>query len=480
MSDRKSAENFDLVVVGTGFASSFFLHSYLQKAKSSRKILVLERGSYDSHQWQLKSRLSSSANYDGLFTNHNKSKGWHFSLGFGGGSKIWWGCTPRLLPIDFKLKSKYGVSKDWPITYDDLEKYYCAAEEIMSISGPDNSALFPRSAPYLQPPHLLSEPDKILQKAYPDRYFPQPAARARNGTRNRDSCCAAGVCDICPVDAKFTVLNEMDYIYRDPRVILSLNSEVIGIDTAGNSAVAVEYIKDGRREKAGGDLFVLGAGSIFNPSILFKSGLDSPMLGKNLNEQISKYVTVELNGVDNLQGSTSISGHGYMLYDGDHRSEYAACLFESYNVPHLNGLRMEKGKWLQRMRLKFIFEDLPSPQNHVKISDENPGLPETVYIDFSDYTKRSIDKLPERLNGLLKPLPVENIIISEKVNITDGHIMGTTVMGDDPETSVVDKHLMHHKIRNLLILGSGSFPTCSPANPALTISALSLWAADHL
>jgi len=480
MATQPTGNNFDLIVIGTGFASSFFLFSYLQKARSSERILVLERGKRDSLDWQLENRASSSLPCDSLFVNRNENKGWYFSPGYGGGSKIWWGCTPRNMPNDFRLKSKYGVGKDWPITYGDIEEYYCKAEEIMAVSGPDNTALFPRSKPYPQPPHLLSDPDKILQKAYPDRYFAQPCARAREGTKNRNICCAAGICHICPVDAKFTVLNELDYIYRDPRITLSLESEVKNLNINGDSAVSVEYTKNGKRDEACGDLFILGANSIFNPFLLLKSGLDHPMLGKNLNEQISKYVRVELDGVDNLQGSTSITGHGYMLYDGDHRSDYAACLIESYNVPQLNGLRAEKGKWRQRMFFKIIFEDLPSPRNHVKISDENPDLPETVYVDFSDYAKRSIDKLPECLDELLKPLPVEDIIISENVNFTDGHIMGTTVMGNDPETSVVDRYLKHHKIRNLLVLGSGSFPTCAPANPALTLSALALWAADHL
>ncbi len=480
MSAQTPGKGFDLIVVGTGFSSTFFLYSYLKKAKKSERILVLERGKYDSLDWQLENKSSASLDYDKLFINRNRDKGWYFAPGYGGGSKIWWGCTPRFLPNDFRLKSKYGVGKDWPINYDDIEEYYCRAEEIMAVSGPDNTAIFPRSRPYPQPPHLLSDPDKILQKAYPDRYFPQPCARAREGTKNRNICCAAGVCDICPVDAKFTILNELDYIYRDPRITLLLESEVKNLNINGDSAVSVEYMKNGVIEKAHGELFILGANSIFNPFILLKSGLDHPMLGRNLNEQISKYVRVELDGVDNLQGSTSITGHGYMLYDGDHRSEYAACLIESYNVPQLNGLRPEKGKWRQRMLLKIIFEDIPSPQNHVKICEKNPDFPETVYIDFSDYAKRSIAKLPERLDELLKPLPVEEIIINEKVNITDGHIMGTAVMGDDPQTSVVDKYLKHHKIRNLLVLGSGSYPTCAPANPALTLSALALWAADHL
>ena len=179
---------------------------------------------------------------------------------------------------------------------------------------------------------------------------------------------------------------------------------------------------------------------------------------------------VDIDGIDNLQGSTSITGQGLMLYDGDHRSEYAACMFESYNVAQLNGLRMEKGKWRQRMRFKFIFEDIPSVDNYVRISESDPELPETYYAGYSDYTRRSIERLPEILPKVFSPLPVESIVIADKVNFTDGHIMGTAVMGDDPETSVVDRYLKHHKIRNLLVLGSGSFPTCAPANPAMTLS----------
>ena len=59
-------------------------------------------------------------------------------------------------------------------------------------------------------------------------------------------------------------------------------------------------------------------------------------------------------------------------------------------------------------------------------------------------------------------------------------IQGTVVMGADPATSIVDGHLVHHQYRNLLVLGASAFPTASPAYPTLTVSALSLWAADHL
>ncbi len=76
-------------------------------------------------------------------------------------------------------------------------------------------------------------------------------------------------------------------------------------------------------------------------------------------------------------------------------------------------------------------------------------------------------------------LPVEDAIVKYGTG-TEGHIQGTTPMGDDPGASVVDRHLVHHRVRNLLVLGSSTFPTCPPANPTLTIAALSLWSARQL
>lgn len=210
---------YSLVVVGTGFASSFFLSEYLKRTGSSARVLVLERGPHDTHQWQVQHRSPSSTPIGDtrhawqtksesgatLFTREgDPKKQWVFSVGFGGGSNCWWAGTPRLMPGDFEMQSRYSVSRDWPITYSDLEPYYQEAEEMMAISGPNDGTPYPRSKPYPQPPHNMSVPDQMLKKGHPGQYFVQPTARARIPVRGRGVCCGNGVCFVCPVNAKFT------------------------------------------------------------------------------------------------------------------------------------------------------------------------------------------------------------------------------------------------------------------------------------
>jgi choline dehydrogenase-like flavoprotein len=53
-----------------------------------------------------------------------------------------------------------------------------------------------------------------------------------------------------------------------------------------------------------------------------------------------------------------------------------------------------------------------------------------------------------------------------------GHHIGTTRMGTDPATSVVDADCRTHQVRNLYLAGSSVFTTGGDSNPTLTIVAL--------
>jgi gluconate 2-dehydrogenase alpha chain len=60
------------------------------------------------------------------------------------------------------------------------------------------------------------------------------------------------------------------------------------------------------------------------------------------------------------------------------------------------------------------------------------------------------------------------------------HALGGTRMGDNPESSVVDKWGFSHEAPNLGIVGGSVMGTHGARNPTLTIQALSWRTADHL
>jgi choline dehydrogenase-like flavoprotein len=322
-------------------------------------VLVLERGNRDDKAWQIENRRTSSIDPETLFINKTPKKKWMTSPGFGGNSKCWWGGASRMMPGDFQLRTRYDVGTDWPLSYDELEPHYSEVETIMAVSGPNDSPM-PRSRPFPLPPHRFSDPDALLKKAFPDGWFQPATARASIPTGTRGVCCASGVCELCPMDAKFTIGNGLQYIYDDPRVELQLRSEVTEVETSGDVATAVRYTQDGQSRRASTDLVILGASALFNPHILLRSGISHAALGKRLHEQFPVDVCLNLRGVKAYNGSTMISGNGYLFYEGDHRRKHAACLIETWNSPFAYeraSLRTERGRWTERVYMRFMFDD---------------------------------------------------------------------------------------------------------------------------
>ena len=53
-------------------------------------------------------------------------------------------------------------------------------------------------------------------------------------------------------------------------------------------------------------------------------------------------------------------------------------------------------------------------------------------------------------------------------------------MGNNPQSSVVDKWCRSHDVRNLFIIDASAFVTSGGLNPALTIQANAFRACDHM
>lgn len=85
----------------------------------------------------------------------------------GGGTQLYGGVSLRFTPDDFRLASFNAgrtdlrgdpngevlrEARDWPISYADLEPYYCKAEDLVGINGTRNGQEKPASVDNYQPP----------------------------------------------------------------------------------------------------------------------------------------------------------------------------------------------------------------------------------------------------------------------------------------------------------------------------------------
>lgn len=473
-------QQYSVAVIGSGFGSLFFIHRLLQRRPDAR-VLVLERGAFRSWDVQTSEGRNSSIPPEDTFAATGAKKHWNFTLAYGGGTNCWGGATPRMLPNDFRLKSKYGRGQDWPLSYDELEPYYATAEAIMDISGPDDFTLVtPRSGPYPQPPHRMSAADRVMKAAQPDLHFAVTTARARVANAQRNACCASFQCELCPAEAKFTALNGFAHITDHPNVHILCDAEVREIETSGGTSVsAIRYSHGGRDQRIRCDLCVLGANAIHSPAILLRSGIAHPLLGRGLSEGLSYGVEVFLDGLDNLDGSTKRTGLNYSLYDGPFRAEHGAAYIQFDNqFPY--GLRADFGRWSQIVSVKVSVEEELLDNNYVAIDKD--GKPIVNFAGRSTYARLAVQRSLEQLPKVLAPLPIEEIVVKQDLAVasmdTLSHLQGTLRMGSTSADSVIDRAQVHHDLRNLIVVGTSVMPSCPPVEPSLTAAALSLRAAD--
>lgn len=472
-----AGETFDLVIVGSGFGSLFFAHEWLRR-RSGDRVLILEWGEATSHAEQILQARNSPITAQSTYRS-NDSKPWNFTIGLGGGTNCWFAQTPRFHPNDFRLRSLYGVGQDWPIDYQELEPFYCDAEELMAVSGdPAMAQVLPRSRPFPQPPHRMSTPDQRLKDARPDLHFTMPTARARQATEQRNACCASLRCQLCPADAKFTANNGMRHVLQHPNVTLCTGTRVLALEKAGSVIRSALFDDGGREYRVNGNLFVLGANAIHSPAILEASGLGGGLTGKGLHESFGIDLEVFLDGVDNFDGSTITTGLDYGLYDGDFRRQAGAALLYFENR-WSHGLRTERGRARQTLPIALVVEELVANDSMVSAGAGTPPIPVVRYPGASDYVRAGLERARAKLPEVLAALPVERIE-ERGIRPTESHLQGTLRMGHDPETSVVDGEQVHHRWRNLIVVGSSVFASCSCANPSLTVAALSLRAARRL
>jgi choline dehydrogenase-like flavoprotein len=132
----------------------------------------------------------------------------------------------------------------------------------------------------------------------------------------------------------------------------------------------------------------------------------------------------------------------------------------------------------------IIAEDLPDNENRVvldpKLKDSD-GIPAPkIMYRMSDNSHRLLSFHLAKAQESLEAAGAYETVVAPLIRETGWHLLGTAKMGDDPETSVVDRFGRAHDCPNLFLFDGSIWPTSSGMNPTATIAAMSLWCSEQL
>jgi choline dehydrogenase-like flavoprotein len=347
----------------------------------------------------------------------------------GGSTLHWLGVALRMLPEDFQLKTRYGVGRDWPIGYADLEPYYRKAEYEIGVSA--NVAeqkylglTFPEGYDYPMQRVPLSYSDKALAasldgmevdlegeihklkvRSYPagrnsiprNGYRPVGAVDAREGGESMETylgerCAGNTSCTpICPIQAKYNAGKTLAQAEKSNlQVIAEAVASKVNVDKSG-AVTSITYKRyDGSTDEAKARVYVLAAHAVENARLMLASELacKNGLMGKTMMDHPALYAwglaakpvgayrgPLSTSGIEDLRGGAFRKKHAAFRFDVGNDGWRASTGAPDAAVKDaVNGklfgkkLRDELAGTLPRhVRLSLAVEQLPDVENGVSV-----------------------------------------------------------------------------------------------------------------
>jgi len=511
--------HYDIIIIGTGAGGGTLAYSL---APTGKRILLLERGDFlprEQDNW--------SANAVFVKTKYQADETWHDKDGnvihpgiqyyVGGNTKFYGAALFRLRREDFgEVKHHGGISPAWPLTYDDMEPYYCQAEHLYHVHGEHgvDPTEAPSSQPYRHPP--VSHEPRIQQlfdalKTEGLHPFPLPLGillDEENGKPKRNSACIR--CDAfdgfpCMVNGKADAQTIcIEPALKHPNVTLLTNAYVEKLDTdkTGRKVDRVIVRHGGREEIYSADTVVISCGAINSAALLLRSanlfhpnGLanSSGLVGRNymrhnnsafmaLSRQPNPTVFQKTLAINDFYfGAPDFAfplGHIQML--GKSHGPTVEANLPSW-LPFAPNFALDYLA-LHSVDFWITSEDLPNPENRVTL-DKNNQVVLTLNVGNMEGHHRLVKKLEGMLDALdLHPYLLDrNLYLGKDIPIGGtAHQNGTVRFGVDPASSVLYINCKAHDVDNLYVVDASFFVSCGAVNPSLTIMANALRVAEHL
>lgn len=450
-----------------------------------------------------------------------------------------WRFLPYDFEIKTRTDEKYGANKlsaeytlqDWGITYDELEPYFDRFEKTAGISGENNNPFAgPRSSDYPTPPMIKTPILKMFETAASNlgySPFMMPSANLSEAYENPDgqtiqACQYCGFCERfgCEWGAKTSPeITVVPTARETGNYNVVFNANVVEILKEGDRVTGVRYIDTVTFEEfiQPAKVVVLTSYVLNNAKLLMVSDIGEQYdpetgqgtLGKNYAYQIlpgaSGFFDDKMNvfmgagalgmSIDDLNGDA-------FDHDGlDFIHGASLSITQTGSRPILsNPIPPDTPSWGADFKKASIHNytrtlsitgqgaSMPHRDNYMTLDSDYRdiyGVPllQLTY-NFTDQDRALHAYVTERAVKILEEMGAHTVVGGSPISDYDivpyqtTHNTGGTIMGANPETSVVNNYLQHWDFDNLFVVGAGNFAHNGGYNPTGTVGALAYRCAE--
>jgi choline dehydrogenase-like flavoprotein len=483
----------DVVVIGSGMGGATLAAGL---APSGAHIVVLERGRQIPDDapardpWRIYTNSAFRAPETWL-----DEKGRPFEPGnyynVGGNSKLYGAVLIRYRAEDFGVLEHFdGTSPAWPFGYDEIAPWYDLAERLYQVRGDAASDATepPHAAPYPHPP----VPDEPAIAAVRDRLkatgldpFSLPlgvdidrwlAAGQTGWDGYPDLRCGKMDAETCGLAAALAHDN----------VELVTNARVTALKPApdGKRIAEVQCTVDGEARRYTPRVVVLAAGAVQSAALLLRSDVanGADQVGRCfMNHNASALIAVDPRFRNDAVYQKTFGLNDWYLQDGEGGRPLGNIQLLGRVTPDILKIQVPRlprpaARWLSGHAIDFyaISEDLPDPESRVVLNGD------TVQLIWRRSNMTAHNKLVARMKRSLRAAGFPLVLSRLFDGRVPSHQCGTLRMGDDPAASVVDPECRAWDHPNLFVTDAGALPTSAAVNPALTVAALALRAAETI
>ena len=447
----------------------------------------------------------------------------------GGKTNIWGRLALRLSDYDFKAKSRDGYGEDWPISYKDIEPYYDRVDQYLGISGvKENLPHLPDSL--FQRPTRLAAAEVTLRNSLKKMnrvLTPYRAGVTTDGLKHnkyRSRCFGRGACNRrvggCDIHAAFDSPTGLIYPAMDTGN-LTLRTNAIAreilVDHASGKARGVSFVdaETSRIYEARAKVVVVAASTLESARLLLLSkstthpngiGNSSGHVGRNfcehvmgpgvtglVKDRIGKPKTIDDGRpggfyVPRFRNLTDkqpnfIRGYGFEGIAGSRMFPGHAHDTPGFGPSFKKTVRDRGGAFIE---MGGFGEVLARYENQVTIDPivkDRWGIPVIRFnYRFADNEKKMCEDMAATAKEMFEEAGFEITGSGGEIR-TEGwsiHELGTSRMGHDSKTSVLNQFQQSHDVKNLFVVDGSSHVSASCQNPTWTIMALAWRSCDYL